>query len=913
MRSEHWLYTIPLRLRSLFRWAQADQELDDELRDHLERKTEEYVTQGMTQKEAHRRARLDLGGIEQTKEKCRDARQVNWIQDLIQDLRLGLRILRKSPGFTAVAVLTLALGIGANTAIFTLVHAILLKPLPVSHPEQLYNLGDDQECCAIGGSQDSFSLFSYPLYKEVRDHTPEFSDVAAFRSRLLTLSIRRTGDNGFAQPFRAQYVSGNYFTLFGVGSFAGRVLAPSDDEPGAPTVAVMSYRAWQTHFAADPSIVGATFIADRQPVTILGVAAPSFFGEVLQDDPAELWFPLASEPVLNRTNSHLNQPDEYWLYTIGRLWPGAQPAAVQARLNSEIHHWIELRPSMSGYRRDQLDKMTFKLTPASGGVMNLQVAYAEPLRFLMVVSAFVLLIACANIANLLLARGAASRLQIAVRVALGASRIRLIRQMLTEGVLLALLGGAAGVLLAFVGTQAILLMAFRGADYVPIDPRLSMPVLLFTLTSSVVTGVIFSVAPAWAGSHARPLDTLRSAGRTLTEGSTLPQRALLALQAALSLILLVGAGLVTQNLRHLEDQQFGFRTSGRLMVKVDSDLAGSTSERIANLEVELRQRLSQIPGVLSASLSLNSPMEGSNWGEPVSIAGHATPPGTEHGSSLSSVSAHYFETIGARLVRGRFIDEQDTYASRRVAVINEAFARKFFPNEDPLGQDFGVGDAGHATDCEIVGIVGDIKYYDAYSPMNAMAFFPLSQAREDNGNIFHEIQLLVAGAPQSLQATLQQTLASVDPNLTVIRAITFDDQLSRNFNGERLIARLTTLYGLLALILACVGLYGVAAYTVARRTSEIGIRVALGAPRASIIGMMLRVAMSPIGLGLLIGLPLALAGGRAIASQLYGVKSYDFAVFGTAIFVLGASSVIAALIPARRASHVDPIVALRYE
>ena len=900
-------------LRSLFRREQVDRELDEELRAYQDMAAEDKMKDGMTRKEALRAVRLERGSFEVSKEIVRSGGWESTVETCWQDLRFAGRILRKSPGFTVVAVLTLALGIGANTAIFTLVHAILLKSLPVSHPEQLYNLGDDQECCAIGGSQDSFSLFSYPLYKDVRDHTPEFSDVAAFRSRLLTVSIRRTGDNGFAQPFRAQYVSGNYFTLFGVGSFAGRVLAPSDDEPGAPTAAVMSYRAWQTHFAADPSIVGATFIADRQPVTIVGIAASSFFGEVLQGDPAELWFPLVSAPVMDRTNSHLNQPDEYWLYTIGRLRPDAQPAAVQARLNSEIHHWIEQRPNMSGYRRDQLDKMTFKLTPASGGVMNLQVAYAEPLRFLMVVSAFVLLIACANIANLLLARGAARRLQIAVRVALGASRIRLMRQMLTEGVLLALLGGAAGVLLAFVGTHAILLMAFHGADYVPIDPRPSPPVLLFTLTSSVVTGVIFSVAPAWAGSHARPLESLRSAGRTLSGGSALPQRALLVLQAALSLILLVGAGLVTQNLRHLEDQQFGFQTSGRLMVKVDSDLAGSTPEGIANLEEELRQRLSQIPGVLSASLSLNSPMEGSNWGEPVSIAGHPTPPGSEHGSSLSSVSAHYFETIGARLVRGRFIDERDTYASRRVAVINEAFSRKYVPNEDPHGQDVGVGDASQDRDCEIVGIVGDIKYYNAYSPMNVMAFFPLSQAREDNGNIFHEIQLLVAGAPQNLQATLQQTLASVDPNLTVIRAITFDDQLSRNFNGERLVARLTTLYGLLALILACVGLYGVAAYTVARRTSEIGIRVALGAPRASIIGMMLRVAMSPIGLGLLIGLPLALAGGRAIASQLYGVKSYDFAVFGTAIFVLGASSLIAAVIPARRASHVDPIVALRYE
>lgn len=893
--------------------SKQDADLDKELRAHLDLEAEELHEAGANSNEARYAAQRAFGNTTLVKEDVRALSPWAWLETVIQDARCGLRQLRRSPGFTMVAVLTLAFGIGANTAIFTLVHAILLKSLPVSHPEQLYNLGDNSECCAIGGSQDSFSLFSYPLYKEIRDHTPEFSEVAAFRSRLLNVTVRRPGNSGFAQPFRAQYISGNYFTLFGVGAFAGRVLAPSDDEPQAPLVAAMSYRTWQTRFAGDPSIIGSIVIVNRQPVTLVGVASPSFFGENLTNDPAELWFPLASEPALNGVFSHLNQADEYWLYTIGRLRPGVRPEQVQSRLYSEIHHWIEQRPDMSGYRRDQLDKLIFRLTPASGGILSLQVDYADALYFLTLVSALVLLIACANIANLLLARSAAGRPQIAVRVALGASRTRLVRQTLTEGVLLAFFGGAAGVLLAFAGTRAILLLAFHGADYVPIDPSPSLPVLLFTLAVSMLTGVIFSVAPAWAGSRTQPVEALRATGRSVLSGSTLPQRALLVLQATLSLVLLVGAGLATESLRRLENQNFGFQTRGRLMVKVDSDLASASRERIAALEEQLRQRLIQIPGVLSASLSVNSPMEGSNWGEPVSIAGHPTPPGTQWGSSLNSVSAHYFETIGARLVRGRFIDERDTAASRRVAVINEAFARKYFPKEDPLSQFFGVGDASHARDCEIVGIVGDIKYIDARSPAYVMAFLPLLQTREDNSNIFHEIQLLVAGSPQNIQATVQRTLASVDPNLTLVRAITFDEQVSRNFNSDRLVARLTTLYGLLALILACVGLYGVAAYTVARRTSEIGVRMALGAPRATIIGMMLRVAMSPIGLGLLIGVPLALAGGRAIASQLYGVKNYDPVVLGTAVFVLAVSSIIAAIIPARRAASIDPMQALRIE
>lgn len=901
--------------RKLFhRLASEEAELEKELRGHLELEAEELEESGVAPNEARYAARRAFGNTTLVKEDVRALSAWSWCETFFQDVRYGLRQLRKSPGFTIVAVLTLALGIGANTAIFTLVHAILLKSLPVSHPEQLYNLGDDSDCCSLSGSQDSFTLFSYPLYKEVRDHTPEFSEIAAFRSHMLNVGVRRSGDNGFAQPLRAQYVSGNYFALFGVGAFAGRVLTPADDQREAPIVAVMSYQAWQTHFASDPAVVGNTLIIDRQPVTIVGIAASSFFGETLRDDPAGLWFPLAAEPVLNRIDPHLDRADTYWLYAIGRLQPGAKLGQAQARLKSEIHDWIAARPKLSGYTREQLDKMNLTLTPASGGVLNLQVSYAEALQFLMVVSAFVLLIACGNIANLLLARGTANRLQIAVRVALGASRARLMRQVLTEGLLLALLGGATGVLLAFVGTRAILLLAFQGADYVPIDPSPSLPVLLFTLGVSLVTGVIFSMTPALVGSRTRPVESLRGAGRSLTDRSTLPQKLLLVSQAALSLILLVGAGLATESLRHLEDQQFGFQTRGRFMVRVDSDLAGYAPERLPILYDEIQQRLAQIPGVLSVSLSKYSPMESSNWSDRIAIAGKPTQSWDEsRSSSLNSISPHYFETIGTRLIRGRVIDERDTPSSRHVAVVNEAFVRKYFPHEEPLGQTFGIGDESHARDYEIVGVVEDAKYIDAREPAFVTAFLPLQQAHENKADIFNDIQLLVAGHGQDLQSMIQRTLASVDPNLTVIRAISFEEQVNRNFNGERLVARLTTLYGLLALILACVGLYGVAAYTVARRTSEIGIRVALGAPRGSIIGMMLRVAMSPVGLGLLIGLPLALAGGRAIASQLYGVKSYDPFVLGTAVLLLGVSSIIAAVIPARRAASIDPIQALRVE
>jgi hypothetical protein len=348
----------------------------------------------------------------------------------------------------------------------------------------------------------------------------------------------------------------------------------------------------------------------------------------------------------------------------------------------------------------------------------------------------------------------------------------------------------------------ILLLAFRGAEYVPIETSPSMPVLLFAFALSIITGVIFSMAPAWVGSHTQPAETLRGAGRSTTDRSRVPQKALLVLQAALSLLLLVGAGLATESLRHLENQRFGFETAGRLIVKVNSDLGGYAPERLPSLYQELQERLAGIPGVRSASLSMYSPMENSNWSDPISIAGHPAPRGNVFSSSLNSVSAHYFETIGTRLVRGRFIDERDTPTSRHVAVVNEAFARKYFPNEQALGQHFGIGDASHAGDYEIVGIVEDAKYNDPRDSAYVTAFLPLLQGRENNSNIFHDIQLLVAGSAQNLEPVIRRALASVDSNLTVIRVIRFDEQVAQNFNGDRLVARLTTLYGLLALLLA---------------------------------------------------------------------------------------------------------------
>jgi predicted permease len=890
-------------------------ELDEELRAHLERQVEKYIQSGQTREEAARRARLDFGGLEQVKEECRDARGVNLVETLIQDVRYGLRMLAKNPAFTAVAVLTLALGIGANTAIFTLVDAVMLKSLPVANPQELYRVGNDDNCCVIGGFQGNWGIYSYSLYQQFREHTPEFSQMAAFQGGLGDLSVRRGGASRPAEAYAGEFVSGNYFTMFGISASAGRLIAPADDRPGAPPVAVMSYRAWQQHFGFDPSVIGATFIINTMPFTVAGIAPPGFFGDTLRSDPPDFWLSLSTEPALNGQYSVLNHADMHWLYIIGRLKPGAQPASVQSELTAEVQHWQGAQPDLTAQNRSELGKQHIVLAPGGGGVARLQADSTMGLRLLMAISGLVLLIACANIANLMLARGAARRTETAIRTALGAPRRRLIRQMLTESVLLAVLAGATGLLVAWSGARAILEIAFRGASYVPISPNPSLPVLGFAFAVSLVTGIIFGVAPAWVASRCDPAEALRGAGRSTHDRSSLPRKSLVVLQVALSEVLLIGAGLLTQTLRNLENQKFGFETQGRIIVRVDPTLAAYKPEQLYALYQQLRQRLTQIPGVLSAAYSLYSPMQDENWATDIPIEGR--PSDERDNASFDRVSPHYFETIGTRLLRGRVITEEDTPTSPQVAVINQTFARKYLPNQDPIGKHLGFL---KPSEFEIVGVVEDAKYMDARGPAYPTFFLPFLQTAKDpklswleRSQYMGDIELRVAGRPENLNAEVRRTLAGIDPNLTVLDMKSLSEQVAQNFNQERLAARLTELFGALALILACVGLYGVTAYSVARRTNEIGIRMALGADRKSVLALVLRGALGLIVLGLAIGIPAALAGGRVLASLLYGVKGWDPLTLGLGAVALALCALVAAFVPARRGTKVDPIIALRYE
>jgi predicted permease len=843
------------------------------------------------------------------------------------DLKLALRQFRKSPGFAATVILTISLGIGANVAIFTLVHAILLKSLPVANPATLYRIGDLDDCCVNGGfinDNGDFDLFSYELYRHFQDNTPEFEQLAAFQSGHSTMNVR--AGTATANAEGAEYVSGNYFATFGLGAYAGRMLLPSDDAPGAAPVAVLSYQAWQVAHAGDPKVIGSTFYIQNQPFTIVGISPPGFFGDRIDSNPPALWIPLNLEPLVERESSILKNSDSNWLYVLGRVKPGVNVGSLQAKLTNSLRQWLATQPAYTINGRDtQISKQYVALTPGGAGVQNLQLETSSGLHLLMAISALVLLVACANIANLLLAKSATRRAQTSISMALGASRSLLVRQMLVESLLLGCTGGLVGIAVAYAGARTILTLAFPDSPQLPIHASPSLAVLGFAFALSLLTGLIFGIVPAWISSHSDPAEALRGVNRSTRDRASLPQKSLIVFQAALSLVLLVGAGLLTQSLRNLEHQDFGIATSNRYVFHFDPAGAGYSVATMPAANDRLDREFAALPGVQSVGLALYSALEGNNWGEGIYVEGRPAPgPTDNNNSSWDRVSPHFFETIGQSVVRGRGFTEQDTATSRMVAVVNQAFVKKFFPNEDPIGRHFGTFDQKYANDYEIVGIVADAKYNNPREPVRSMYFRPMTQLNTtikersfntaETRSLFpNSITLRYAGDAASLEPLVRRTLANINPNFTVLDFKSLDYQVAGNFNQERLISRLTSLFGLLALVLASVGLYGITAYSVARRTSEIGLRMALGANRGNVVALILRGASWQVGLGLALGIPAALLGGHLMATQLYGVKTYDPLTLAGAVLVLAVFAAVAGFIPARRAASIEPMNALRTE
>ncbi len=848
---------------------------------------------------------------------------------LRQDIAYALRQMRQSPVFTLTAMLTLALGIGATTAIFSLIHTVMLKSLPVVDPASLYRIGDGRHCCIEGDLQDDWGMFSYKFYQRLKESTPEFADLAAFQAGRWEFTARRGDSDREAKPLRGEFVTGNYFSTLGVGAFAGRVILPSDDEPSSAPVAVLSYRTWQQQYGSDPTIIGSTFILDAHPFTIIGIAPPGFFGETLRSDPAELWVPVNQEPILRSKSSLLHQFPA-WLRVIGRLRPGASPNPMSARLTQLLRVWLVNDSGMpaewmSGIKKN-LPKQNIQVVPARTGVAAMKANYSDSLRILLTVCSLVLLIACANIANLLLARGASRRSQMSVRMALGASRPRLIRQSLTESVILSVFGGLAGLLVAYLGVKFIVALAFHSARYVPIDATPSLPVLAFAFALSLVTGVIFGTAPAWFTSHADPAEALRGANRSTRDTTSLSQKALVVVQATLSVVLLAGAGLLTRSLEKLQHQELGYETQNRVSIALTGPFSSYPQPKLDAMYRELQGRLSHIPGVERAALAQYTPLQ-DNWGEIVIRPGQAMPNMEEDvGSSWDHVNPGYLETLGQQILRGRSISDQDTASTDNVAVVDETFVHRFFkPGEDPIGAYFGLDLPKWSHTYRIVGIVRNATYSDAANTHKPNPIFfvplaqrvqyddPLMQTVDDSTHFLEGAVLQVHGNIPGLESQVRHALSEVDPNFTLLDIMPLREQVDAEFDQQRAVAQLVGLFGILALILAAVGLYGVTAYTVERRTGEIGVRMALGADRSNVTRLVLRGAFLQIVIGLLIGIPIAIGCARLISAQLYQVKGWDPLVLGGSVLALAVSAFFASIIPAQRAASIDPAKALRAE
>jgi predicted permease len=920
----HLMRTLFSRCVALFHRRQLDIDLDEELLAHIELAVEENRRHGMTDVEARTAAMRAFGGLTQVKEEYRMQRGLPFLEVLSSDLRVVLRQLLKSPGFTLTVILTVALGVGANTAIFTLVHAVLLKSLPVAKPAQIFRVGANDKCCTWNGTMDDWSIYSYHLYSFLRDHTPAFEEMAAFSTMNQSLSARRSGTATSARALTSEYVSGNYFSMFGLHAVAGRLLSSTDDHAGAMPVAVMSYHAWSEYFGADPSMAGATIMVNGVPFTIAGIAPPGFFGDRLTNDPPELWIPLNQEPALHPQDSLLRLPDTHWLYVMGRAGDGFEPATVQAQMTLEIQQWLRGETNLSARDRADIPKQRVRLSPGGAGIAALRDYYCKGLYLLTAISALVLLIACANLANLLLVREASRRHQTLIQVALGAPRRRVLRSVLTESILLSVLGGIAGLLLAYLGTRALLVLAFGDTKNLPVASTPSLTVIGFAFAVSVLTGILFGIIPAWMTSRSDPADAVRRTHRATHGRASLSQRSLIVVQATLSLVLLTLGGLLTRSLNTLESQPLGFEAENRILVHIDPQTAGYKPEQLPALYQELQNRLRQIPEVRKVGLSTYAPQESCCMNSGISFQDPTADSSASKMTSWLRVSPDYFETMGTPLVQGRFIGTQDTASSRRVAVVDETFVRKFFPGKEPIGRHFGMGGiVGHSGDYEIVGVVQDTQFNSPTSIQNPMFFLPLNQSihfelpnynRTDISSLYiGRIELDVTGAQEDFEQVLRRTLANIDPNLTVLSVIGMKDQVALTFTQQRLIARLTGLFSLLALALASVGLYGVTSYSVSGRTDEIGIRMALGANRGGVISMVLRSALMETAIGLALGIPCALIGGHLIASQLYKTRGYDPTVVVSAILLLVASALIAGFIPAQRAASIDPMRALRTE
>jgi predicted permease len=849
------------------------------------------------------------------------------MDSLLQDFRYGLRILRKSPGFTSVAILTLALGVGANTAVFSLTNALLLRQLPAGHPEELMVFGRAESCCMISGIGRHYEIFSYPLYRYFRDNDPRvFSGVAAFSAEMKLVQIRRTaGTDRTAETARAKLVSGNYFSVLEVSAAAGRVIEASDDRAGAPPVMVISDAYWSKEFQRDPQAIGSRLAVNGTSFTVVGAMPPSFFGETVQANPPEMWFPISTlNAVAMFPPSLLEERDSRWLDLVGRLGRGVTLQQAGAAATTELRQFLLADPDIATGPttwKERAAQASVEAMPGLRGLPPVRPYLSDMMRILRLVVALVLAVACANLASILLARGRAREREVCVRLAVGASRRRLVRQLLTETLLLGLLGGLAGLAMAVWAGDALLGLLYSGAETIVADVSPDLRTLAFLFGLSIVTSVLVGIAPALQASR-MDVNAMLKASSTAAGGSGRVRRgfarALIATQLALSLVLIVGAGLLVRTVGKLVGQDVGFDREHVLMMRIETELAGYKPEQLEPLYQRIRDHLNAIPGVRDSGMALYTPLRGENWSGSVAIE-HYSPEQNQHAfAAWDRVSAGYFNAMGIPVLLGRAIGPQDVAGAPVVADINQTFARQYFPGANPVGQRIGWSE-DTKNSIEIVGVVQDTLHTDVRSEIPPMFFLPLTQMQGDQAthssreNYAQDLVVRAAGDPAHIARDVRQALRAIDPGLPVRQVTTAKERVAASAGGEEMMAEITSFFGAVAAILAALGLYGLISYTVARRTNEIGIRMALGAHRRQVLWMVFRETLLLVVMGAAAGIPLALGATRFLRAQLFGIEPYDLSTLALAVLLLGGVAIAAGYLPALRAARVDPMIALRHE
>jgi len=891
-----------------------DDVFDEEMRFHVDARTEEYIRRGMTPSDARREALRRFGNSTLAREQTRDADSFRVLADAARDLRYAARLLARNPGFAAIAIVTLAIGIGANTAIFSLFNGLLLNRLPVREPERLVLFTSNAGEGTSTGSPATgpWRLFSTEAYAYLQAQTQPFESLAAVRSGPSTVSVRLAGDQSAAERAVAHPVSGNYFQTLGVSAAIGRTLQADDDRPAASPVAVVSDGYWRQKLHADAQAIGRVAILNGTAFTIVGVTPREFFGERVRRAP-DFWVPLTLQPVIELRPSFVTQNDAYWLNLVGRLRPGVSRAEAERTATSALQAFLRATagPNAGADRAKDIQESYIALFDGSGGVSGLRSQYSEPLHILLAVVALVLLIACANVGNLLLTRAAARQREISMRLALGAGRGRLIRQLLTESLLLAVLGGAAGVLAARWVVAALLALVARTA---PVQADVSGPVLTFTIGVTVVAGLLFGLAPALYAGRLDLVDGLKSriGGDKSGHRRFGPAETLVVAQIAISLVLLVGASLLARSLFNLQSQPYGFDQDRVLVARYNPRLAGYKANTVSPLHRRLYERLSELPDVRSATLASYSPFSGQKSSNSGHVIGYTPKPGESVDFEMVFVGPEYPETLGIPLRAGRAIGPRDGAGAPRVAMVNEAFVHQYLPAEQPVGHRFGFEDNKPELDYEIVGVLGDAQFHDAKEAIAPAVFLPLLQEATQFA-LQAEAIVRTKGEAVASAKEVRAAMNGVDGNLPVYDPRPLRDQVADSFGSSRLAARFVGFFGVMALLLASVGLYGVVSQTVARRTAEIGVRLALGAQRRDVLWMVFRDTIVLVGIGVLLGVPLSFGGARLIASQLYGLGPVDAASIALSAATLVAVAAIAAAVPARRASRVDPMWALRAE